>query len=118
MPVTDKTDIILQELVKRTNDINRRVRSLEDKIQIQENRTKSLEETSLEKIRKINSKFTEADAILKSLSDDVTKIKNNMDKMNKQAVRYAMKKDVKELETMLDLLNPDNAMQKDNNTSE
>lgn len=99
-----KSEMILQELVRRTNDSMRRLRALEDKIQNLEKRTNSLEETNLDKMKKVNNKFLELDMTTKNLSDDVIKIKNNLEKINKQITKVALKRDIKEIENMLDLL--------------
>ena len=60
----------------------------------------------LEKMKKINNKFIEMEADVKNIGDDLLRIKNNLEKINKQISRFAMKRDIKEIERMFDLLRP------------
>ena len=98
--------MILQELVRRTNDHARRLRSVEDKVQTIEDRLNSTEENIIDKTKKMNERFADIEATLKNISDELTKLKNSSEKINKQAADFARKRDIKELERMFELLNP------------
>ncbi len=100
----NKVQMILQELVRRTNDELLRVRNLEDRTQSLEERTSSIEVLSLERTRKANDKFAELDVSIRNMSDEVAKLKNVVEKISRQIDKFALKRDVKEVERMFDLL--------------
>jgi chromosome segregation ATPase len=102
----DKTQLILQELIRRANHDSRRLRAIEQRIQALESKTNNLEEMNLNRTKKINTKFAEVTTQLNTISEDMVKLKNNIDKINKQVMNFARKTDIKELEKMFDLLNP------------
>jgi len=107
MPIEqNKIQLILQELVRRTNDELLRIRTLEDRISGMEERLGSLEEISLQRSKRSIEKFAEMDASLKAVTDEVVRIRNIVEKMSRQMNNVALKRDVKELERMFDLLSP------------
>lgn len=107
MPIEqNKMQLILQELVRRTNNELMRIRNLEDSVTNIEERLGSLEDTSLQRTKRFNEKFAELDVAIRNLSDETAKIKNLLEKVSKQLSNVALKRDVKELERMFDLLSP------------
>ena len=102
----NRDQMILKELVRRSNDEASRIRELENRFRILEEKASSTEGILLEKMKKINSKFIEIEADVKNIGDDLLRIKINLEKINKQMSRFAMKRDIKEIERMFDLLNP------------
>ena len=98
--------VIVQELVRRSNEDSRRMRAVEQKLDSMENRLSNSENTSIERTKKMNSKFAELDVTIRSLTDELTKLNGNLDKLNKQAIKFARKQDLKEIERMLDLISP------------
>ena len=106
MPQHESYQMIIQELVRRSNEEARRLRSLEQRMDALESRTASLEENIIEKMKKANSKFTDFDVVLKSLTDEITTLKNSLDRINKQINKFARKRDIKEIEKMFELLSP------------
>ncbi len=101
-----KMQMILQELVRRTNNELMRLRNVEDRVAGLEERVASLEDTSLQRARKANEKFAELDVTIRSIADETARIKNIVEKISKQFGNVALKRDVKELERMFDLLSP------------
>lgn len=102
----NKMQLILQELVRRTNDELMRIRNIEDRVSNIEERLGSLEDVSLQRTKKFNEKFAEMDATIKMIADDTARLKNIIEKMSRQFNNVALKRDVKELERMFDLLSP------------
>lgn len=98
--------MIMQELVRRSNEDTRRLRSIEQRLDAIENRLSAMEQTELDRSKKSNVKFAEHDVFLKSLSDELEKIRNAMDKINRQINDFARKRDIKEIEKMFDLISP------------
>ncbi len=107
MPIEQsKMQLILQELVRRTNDELARIRDLEDRIASMEERVGTLEEVSLQRAKRFNEKFAEMELAMRSIADETARIKNIIEKVGKQFNNVALKRDVRELERMFDLLSP------------
>ncbi|MFA4820294.1 MAG: hypothetical protein WC613_05050 [Candidatus Aenigmatarchaeota archaeon] len=106
MPDPTNYNVIMQELVRRSNEDTRRLRSLEQRLDAIENRINTFESTTLEKNKKANTKFAELDLSLKGLGDEIAKLTVSIDKINKQVNKFARKQDLKEIERMLDLISP------------
>ncbi|MCX6815663.1 MAG: hypothetical protein NT120_02335 [Candidatus Aenigmarchaeota archaeon] len=105
MPM-DNYQVILQELVRRSNEETRRLRMLEQKMDSLDDKLNSLLENNTERTKKINTKTAEVDVSLKNLSNEILNLKVNVDKINKQLVKFAQRRDLKEIERMLELLSP------------
>lgn len=106
MPDPTNYNVIMQELVRRSNEDTRRLRALEQRLDAIENRINTFESTTLEKNKKANTKFAELDLSLKGLGDEITKLTVGIDKINKQVNKFARKQDLKEIERMLELISP------------
>lgn len=104
--IEEKFQAILQELVRRTNEESRRLRLLEQRIQALEERSNANEETGIKRITKISEKFKMVDSQLNIFNDDMLKIKTNLEKINRQMVDVARRKDIMEIERMFELLSP------------
>lgn len=102
----EKFQIILQELVRRTNDFNSRVRSIEQRVQSLEERTNSIEEGAIDKSKRLTDKFLEIEARFRNMNDELTVMRNTVEKINRQIAKFAMKKDVREVEKMFEMLSP------------
>ena len=106
MPDPTNYQVIMQELVRRSNEDTRRLRGIEQRLDGLETRMNSFEGSLLDKTKKTNSKFAELDLSIKTLSDELAKMNGNLDKINKQIIKFARKQDLKEIERMLDLISP------------
>lgn len=109
MPKEDdsaKIYAILQEILRRSNAEVTRLRDLEQRLDSLENRVASIEEVSLERMEKSNEKFVDINATLRNMSDDILRMRNNLEKINRQINKFARKRDVKEIEKMFELLSP------------
>ena len=60
----------------------------------------------MDRTKKLNAKIAELEVALKSANDELIKMTNNLDKINRQIVKFARKQDLKEIEHMLDLISP------------
>ncbi len=97
---------IIQELVRRANETNRRMRALEQRLEAMEIKQTSQDQTLAERNDKINGKLKELEVVVNGMNDEMLKLKNNLDKINKQMPEFARRRDVKEIERMFELLNP------------
>ena len=102
----DKFTLIIQELVRRSNEESRRLRSLEQRLLALETRTNALESSGALRVKRVNDKIAEFDAAIKVQDDIVMKLKSSFDKLSKQTDKYARKSEIKEIERMFDLLSP------------
>ena len=98
--------MIMQELVRRSNDETRRLRELESRLQGIEERASALENMSIDKTKKLNEKLADIELSVSSLTDEVRVIQNTIDKLSKQMAKMARKRDLLEVEKMVDLLSP------------
>jgi uncharacterized protein (DUF342 family) len=105
MPM-ENYQVILQELVRRSNEETRRLRILEQRMDSLDDKLNSLIETNLDRTKKSNFKVAETEVSLKSISNEILNLKLGIDKINKQLVKFAQRRDLKEIERMLDLLSP------------
>jgi chromosome segregation ATPase len=102
----DNSEVIMQELVRRSNEDARRLRAVEQRIDAMESRINSFESANIDRVKKTNSRFAELDVSLRTINDQLLKIENNLDKINRQIAKFARKQDLKEIERMLDLISP------------
>lgn len=98
--------LIMQELVRRSNEDTRRLRAIEQRLEGVETRLIAMEDSTLEKIKKSNAKFAELETSIKTASDEIIQMKNLLEKMSRQLSTFARKQDLKEIEHMLDLISP------------
>ena len=107
MPREDtRMNAIVQELVRRTNDESRRLRSIEQRLEAAENKINTFEENSILRVKKISEKFAELEMAINAVNDDMIKFKNSLDKINKQMDKFALRREIKEIEKAFELLVP------------
>jgi flagellar capping protein FliD len=106
MPQLVQNQMVMQELVRRTNEEARRIRDAEERILSLEEKINALEENYIAKMRKMSSRFTDMEATMKNLGDEIALLKNGLERIGKQMETVARKKDLRELEKMFDLLSP------------
>ncbi|MBI5061260.1 MAG: hypothetical protein HZB67_03020 [Candidatus Aenigmarchaeota archaeon] len=102
----DKVSLILQELVRRSNEESRRLRSVEQRLFAMESRLQSVETSVAAYTRKTNEKLATFEASIKMQDEIAAKIKTAMEKLSKQTDKYARKSEIKEIEKMFDLVSP------------
>ncbi|MBI3190284.1 hypothetical protein HYZ41_01120 [archaeon] len=103
---TENYQVILQELVRRSNEEVRRLRSLEQRMDAIEDKVNILIQGTSERTKKTNTKFAETDVSLRTVENDIINIKMAIEKLNKQLVKFVQKRDLKEMEHMIDLISP------------
>ena len=106
MPDPTNVNVIMQELVRRSNEDSRRLRSLEQRLDGIENRINNFENGMLDRNKKVNQKFAELDLSMKTVGEEMMKLSAGIEKINKQVIKFARKQDLKEIERMLDLISP------------
>ncbi|MCD6381590.1 MAG: hypothetical protein J7L43_01255 [Candidatus Aenigmarchaeota archaeon] len=101
-----KLELILQELIRRANRGDRRLRELEQRTQALESRVSSLEDSLFKQTKELKKRIIDLSIDIKSISEQVNKIEENIARLNDQAKNFARRKELKELENMFELLNP------------
>ena len=98
--------LILQELVRRSNNDSRRLKELEQRFDALDTKMKTIENTVLKKHRDLESHFTDIESRVREMEDRLLGFQTTFDKFNRQVSKFAMRRDIKELEHMFELFNP------------
>lgn len=106
MPDPTNYSVIVQELIRRSNEDARRLRAMEQRLGAIESRMNVFENNALDRAKKANLKFAEFDLAIKNLGNELAKLAGSLDKINKQVGKFARKQDLREIERMLDLISP------------
>jgi len=101
-----RTELIIQEIVRRINRTDDRLRLLEQRVKTLDSNISGIEETSIKQIKEIKDKIMILEANLKMISDKMEKIENTIEKITNNMKDFAKKNDLKEIEEMFSLLNP------------
>jgi len=94
------------EILNRVDSNTRRIRSIEQRLNLLESRISSLEEKLIDEIDKLGRGFEQLQLDVKAVSESLKLLRAEMLKMNKNMEKAALKAEVKELATLLDLYNP------------
>jgi len=97
---------ISSEIVKMVNTNTRRIRTIEQRLSGTERRISSLEEKIIDEIDNLRRGFEQISLDIKALTDNLSQIRTEMLKINKNLDKTAKKAEVKELESLLDLYSP------------
>ena len=100
------TSIFSSEIVKMVNTNTRRIRAIEQRLSGSERRIGSMEEKIIDEMDDLRRGFEQISLDIKALSENLSQIRSEMLKINKNLDRAAKKSEVKELESLLDLYNP------------
>lgn len=98
--------LILQELVRRSNNDSRRLKELEQRFDALDTKTKTIESTVLKKHKDLESHFVEIEARVREMEERLMGFQSAFDRFNRQVTKFAMRRDIKELEHMFELFNP------------
>ena len=100
--------VILQELVRRSNEESRRMRQIEQRLDAIEDKLNVLVDGTNERAKRTNTKTTDLEVAVKNISNDLANANANIDKITRSMAKFAQKRDLKEIERMLDLISPVN----------
>jgi chromosome segregation ATPase len=88
------------------NTNTRRIRALEQRLDGVELRIGSLEEKIIDEIDRLRKSFEQISVDIKAVTDNLSEVRSEILKINKNLDKTAKKAEVKELETLLDIYNP------------
>lgn len=100
------TSVFSSEIVKMVNTNTRRIRAIEQRLSGSEIRIGSMEEKIIDEMDDLRRGFEQISLDIKALSENLSQMRSEMLKINKNLDRAAKKSEVKELESLLDLYNP------------
>jgi len=100
------TSVFSNEIVKMANTNTRRIRAIEQRLSGSERRIAAMEEKIIDEMDDLRRGFEQISLDIKALSENLSQIRSEMLKINKNLDRAAKKSEVKELESLLDLYNP------------
>ena len=103
--------VIMQELVRRSNEESRRLRVVEQRLDAIEDKLNTLVDNTAERSKRANTRFADLEVSTKGLSNEILSVKMNIDRISKQLAKFAQRRDLKEIERMLDLLSPANRLE-------
>jgi Na+/phosphate symporter len=101
-----RTELILQEIVRRINRTDDRLRLLEQRVKTLDSNLSGIEETTIKQNKEIKDKLITLETNLKIISDRIEKLENITEKITNSMKDFAKKNDLKEIEEMFSLLNP------------
>ncbi len=106
LTMAENYQIIMQELVRRSNEETRRLKTVEQRLDSLEDKVNIMAEGGMERAKKTNTKITEIEVKVDNLINQVANLESNVDKITRQLAKFAQKRDLKEIENMINLLTP------------
>jgi hypothetical protein len=94
------------EVVRRINDDTRRIRVLEQRLDIIDSKIKGIEERAIDEMNILKKGFDLLCTDVKEISKELKELRGEFLKINQNLEKTAKKHEVKELENLLDLYNP------------
>ena len=94
----------LQELMRRVSEDSRRLRDVEDRLEMAENRIATFEKSSLEKEQQHEERLGHLEIDLKNILRAVEDIKASLERLSRLSEMFAKKSELKQVERMAELL--------------
>lgn len=97
---------LLNRIVNRVNDFNRRTRDLEEKVRNINARVNTLDDSLLKKSKDIEKDIQELEDELSETRDRLANIEVDIKELNREKKRFVTSQEIDELENYMDLMNP------------
>ena len=94
------------ELVKRLNEDTRRIRIIEQRIDRLENSIDTLQENALTQLNDLKLALEKINNKIVSVSEKLVSIEGEILRLSKEISKTATKRELKQMETFIDLINP------------
>lgn len=94
------------EVVRRINDNTRRIRVLEQRLDIIDSRIKGMEERIIDETGVLKKGFDQLALDIKEVSKELKELRGEFLKINQNLEKTAKKHEIKELESLVELYNP------------
>lgn len=96
----------LNEVVRRVKDFNRRIRDLEEKVRNINARLNTIEDTILEKTKKLNKEIGDVNNRTEELEDRVRNAEAEIKNLQRRSRKLVTRREFKEIEDYMDLMAP------------
>ncbi len=96
----------LNEVVRRVKDFNRRIRDLEEKVRNINARINTIEDTVLEKTKKLNKEISDVNTRTEEVEDRIRNAESEINNLQRRSRKLVTRREFKELEDYLELMNP------------
>ncbi|MBI2084107.1 MAG: hypothetical protein HYT70_00630 [Candidatus Aenigmarchaeota archaeon] len=97
---------LAEELVKRLNENTRRIRIVEQRMDRMDNSINALEDNTLNQLNDLKMFLEKITDRLVSLSEKLVGIESEILRLSKELSKTATKREFKEIETYMELINP------------
>lgn len=97
---------IINEVVRRVKDFNRRIRDLEEKVRNINARINTVEDTILEKTKKLNKELGDVNNRTEELQDRVRNAEAEIKNLQRQQRKLVTRREFREMEDYMDLMTP------------
>jgi predicted nucleic acid-binding Zn-ribbon protein len=94
------------ELVKRLNEDTRRIRIIEQRVDRLENSLDTMQENTLTQLNDLKLDLEKINNKIVSVSEKLLSIEGEILRLSKELTRTATKRELKQMETFIDLINP------------
>lgn len=94
------------ELVKRVNEDVRRIRIIEQRVDRVENSLESIQENTLTQLNDLKLALEKINNKIVSVSEKLVNIEGEILRLSKELSKTATKRELKQMETFIDLINP------------
>ncbi len=100
---------IINQIIDRVNDFNRRVRGLEDEIRNLNARVNTLDDTVLEKHGTLANNIQNLEDEMTELRDRVANMEVDIKEINREKRKFVSSQELEEIENYMELMNPLNS---------
>lgn len=101
-----KIELILQELIRRANRTDRRLRILEQRTQALETRLSSLEDSNFKQNKEIKKRFVDLEVVLRNVNEKLIMIESEAARLSNEIKHLAKRSEIEELKALFSLLSP------------
>jgi len=101
-----KLHTILKEVIRRTNDNSKRLRIIEQRTNVTNNRINSLEQFVTEQLKQVQKSVMGMERLVGKADVRVTRVEGALREIMKQVKRLATTTKIRELEQLIEIYNP------------
>ncbi len=96
----------MTEVVRRVKDFNQRIRDLEEKVRNLNARVNTVEDTLLERTKKLNSELSDLSNEIDAVHDRAANLEVDIKNVQRNMRKMVTKREISEIENYLDLMEP------------
>lgn len=97
---------VLNEVITRVKDFNRRLRDLEEKVRNLNARVNTVEDTLFNKTKKINTELEDINDDVDDLADRARNAESEINNLQRQTRKLVTRRELSELQDYMDLMTP------------